>query len=288
MNEKKLTELYIEEIENSAPDFDAMWQKIEANLEPKAQPINITPKKNGLKAMVAAAAMIMIIPVAVAVIESNNIPVQESTADVQQTQAAENTTADDACDAAVNEEAAAEEAPETNKPDKKLSYSDLQFSSYSTTYLTCSEAPYGNDYFVEEDILGEADYIVKGEILKAYTSENGASICYELKISGSYPEVGTDTIIVETRSPYTMKRGREYLIPIKETSFGYRTVFDHIPQIEFTADGGMVYYNGWSISDGENLIYPRTNEADFYDRMMYSYSGDYSELIDKFMNIKAT
>ncbi len=287
MNEKKLTELYIEEIENSAPDFDVMWQKIEANLEPKTQPINITPKKNGLKAMVAVAAMIMIIPVAVAIIESNNIPMQESTADVQQTQAAENTTAEEAADDYYND-AAAEEAPETNKPDKKLSYSDLQFSSYSTTYLTCSEAPYGDDYFVEEDILGEADYIVKGEILKAYTSENGAGICYEMEISGSYPEVGVDTIIIETRSPYTMKRGREYLIPIKETTFGYRTVFDHIPQIEFTADGGMVYYNGWSISGGENLLYPRTSEADFYDRMMYSYSGDYSELIDKFMNIKAT
>ncbi len=290
MNEKKLTKLYNAEIENSAPDFDLLWEKIESRLEPKTESIKITPKKNILKPMIAAAAFIVIIPVAIAAINSGEeiateeMPINTTKAEYTDNAAA----ADDACDAEAEQTTTFYEAADS-PPEivKDLSYSDLEFGSYSETYLSCTEAPYGDSYFVEDDILGEADYIVKGEVSRVYLSENGAGICYELKVNGSYPENIVGTITIESRSTYTMKRGREYLIPIKETTSGYRTVFDHVPQIEFTADGGMVYYNGWSFSDGQSLIYPQKGDEDFYDRMMYSYSGNYMELIEKFMKLKA-
>lgn len=288
MDEKKLTELYNNEIEGSAPDFDKLWEKIESSITP--EPIKITPKKSVFKSLGAVAAFFLIITVSAVSLTTSRINEEAPSADVQQTQMAAGEIMNS--DEAAAEEELPEEYAESPACDNaadgsaKLSYSDLKFMSYSETVLTCSEAPYGDSYFVEEDILREADVIIRGVVNNVYLSEGGNSLCYDMEISGSYPEADIMDITVESRSAYAMKRGREYLIPLKETENGYRTVFDHVPQIEFTADGGMVYYNGWT-SDGESIIYPEENEDDyFYDRMMYSASGDYSAIIKKFLSLK--
>lgn len=157
------------------------------------------------------------------------------------------------------------------------------------TYLSCSGEPYGESYFVEEDILADTDLIVRAEVKRVYKSDDGESLCYELDVIQSYPESNETTIIAKSCSPYKMRRGREYLIPLTETEDGWRTVFDSVPQTEFTSDGGAVYYNGWSSLDtggSEWLIYPQdSEEAHFYDRMMYSENGDISALIRKWETI---
>lgn len=307
MNENKLKELYEAEINNSAPDFDKLWEKIDSNLAPKeiiAPEIAITPKKspmNAVKAIAALAAGLALVAFVPSLFSTDQFSADMSESagmaadapadsadgkdDLIMEEASEN-----AADAMEEEAVSDSMSEDVQEEEMLLSYEDLSFNSYSETVYTCTGTPQGGEYFVEDEVLADADYIVSAVVRSVSLSEDGSKILYELENSVTYPEITSETIIVESCSAYTMKRGREYLIPVAETADGYRTVYDNIPQIEFTADGGLVYYNGWSSLDdstSQSIIYPqRTVDDFFYDRMKFSYSGDYSAMIQKFYDAK--
>lgn len=284
MNEQKLKELFTAEINNSAPDKDALWSRIEGRLQPKTEaPRKKSNNTNIIKILAAAAclALVLIVPLTLRntpiVSESNTM--NESNAD--NSMGDMTSEPDNSADSVLQEGVA--------EPKEYLSYNELPFDSYSVTYLSFSGEPYGESYFVEEDILADTDLIVRAEVEKVYKSDDGESLCYKLDVIQSYPKSNKTTIIIKSCSPYKMRRGREYLIPLAKTEDGWRTVYDSVPQTEFTSDGGAVYYNGWSSLDtggSQWLIYPQDSEEDhFYDRMMYSEDGDISALISKWETI---
>lgn len=305
MNENKLKELYEAEINNSAPDFDKLWEKIDNNLAPKENitpEMKLAPKKspmNAVKAIAALAAGLALVAFIPSLFSTNQFSADMSesagfdapadAADVQNSVIMEEAS-DNAADVMEEEAASDDMSEDVQEEEMLISYEDLSFNSYSETIFTCTGTPRGGEYFVEDEVLDDADYIVSATVKNVSLSDDGSRIIYELEADVSYPEITSETIIVESCSAYTMKRGREYLIPVAETADGYRTVYDNIPQIEFTADGGLVYYNGWSSLDdstSQSIIYPQKTVDDFfYDRMKFSYSGDYSAMIQKFYDAK--
>ncbi len=285
MNEQKLKELLTAEMNNSAPDKDALWASIEGRLQPKSADAAQTPRKktislNAIKALAAAAAGILLIVAVPAMLQRGGMNEDGFTAG--------NMNAEDS-ESMVMNDAPADDAAQDNvavvEPKEYMNYNELPFDSYSLTYIECSGEPYGESYFVEEDILADTQRIIRAEVTAVTLSDDGESLCYEMAVLESYPESSDSILTVESRSPYTMRRGREYLVPLAETGEGWRTVFDSVPQTEFTTEGGAVYYNGWSSLDtggSQSLIYPQEHEDEhFYDRMMYSFSGDISALIRK-------
>ncbi len=293
MTEQQLKALYNAEIEDSAPDKDALWAKIESRLTPKEAPAAATTAVSAtrkaplhltlLKYVAACAVLLIAVPVALNIIDGGDMTASAPVADAS-------SAADDANDAADDNAADYEDAPAENEsviatPEKPLSYSELAFPSYSETYYTCSGDPYGDSYFVEEDILAHTDELIIAEVSRVTMSDDGSSIVYELVGAEGY-----DELIVESRSPYTMRRGRRYLLPLAKTEGGWRTVYDNVPQTEFTSNGGIVYYNGWESLDSgssQSIVYPQCSADEFfYDRMMYSSSGDVSMLINKWKAAK--
>ena len=284
MNEQMLKELFTAETNNSAPDKDALWSRIEGRLQPKAEaPRKKANNTNIIRILAAAAclALVLIVPLTL-----RNTPIVSESNTMNESNA-DNSMGDMMSEPDNSENSTLHEG--VAEPKEYLSYNELPFNSYSVTYLSCSGEPYGESYFVEEDILADTELIVRAEVEKVYKSDDGKSLCYELDVIQSYPEINQTTIIAKSRSPYKMRRGREYLIPLAKTEDGWRTVYDSVPQTEFTSDGGAVYYNGWSSLDtggSEWLIYPQSDEEDhFYDRMMYSEDGDISALISKWETI---
>ena len=296
MNEQKLTELLRAEMAHPAPDKDAIWAKIEGRLQPKSeQQIAATPRRkpinlHALKAVAAAAACIALITIVPAVLNRSNIMNSgEITGAADGSMSMVQDDFDAADDAPAYEDSVqGENGTATVKPMEFLSYKELEFPSYSETIYSCSGTPYGDSYFVEEDVLAQTERIVRAEVTAVYQRDED-SICYELAVSESYPESTESVITVESCSLYKLRRGREYLLPLVRTSDGWRTVYDGVPQIEFDIHGGAVYYNGWSSLDtggSESLIYPQeSEEAYFYDRMMYSQTGDITALIKKWETI---
>lgn len=304
MNENKLKELYKQEINAAAPDKDALWRKIESRLEPKPAPVPaplpVPAKKPRFTpalfkgAAAVAAALVVLVGARVALVTSRTslaandaAPTADSSSiafeDMEQANSDSAFSPDNGI-APNNEQSAAPAAPS-----EPLSYSDLEFTSYSETVIKCLGAPYGGEYFVEEEILRETDHIVSATVARVFESDDGESLCYELcDIEWQGEDRQAETLVVESRSAYPMRRGRRYLIPLVEGENGFRTAFDGVPQMEYTSDGGLVYYNGWSaLADSEStaLLYPQEGEEDFfYDRMRFSYTADIPALISKWLS----
>ena len=309
MTDEQLRQLFNAEVEGSAPDKDALWAKIESRLTPKTEippqsPLQANSQKKPLKfnaarygaAAAACVALLMLIPMGMKLSslgdsitsdEANspsvNAPANEDMAVGEPSH--EDMAVGDPADEAPSYIDGGDSDNESEKPTQPLSYEDLPFNSYSVTAYTCTGTPYGGSYFVEEDILSATDLILIGEVGRVYKSSDGSSVVYEL----TNAQDGS-TVTVHSRSPYTMKRGRQYLLPLAAEGDEWRTVYDGVPQIEFTANGGLVYYNGWESLDtttSQELIYPQESVDEFfYDRMMYLESGDFSGLMEKWNDLK--
>lgn len=296
MNEIQLKELLTAEMNDSAPDKDALWAKIEGRLQPKE--VREVPKKKPInlhviRAMAAAAACVALIAIVPAVLNRGGMNSEQMTSSADGSMSMVQDEAAAGADEPAYEDNAVQGGQSSDtvivKPTEFLNYRELEFSSYSETIYSCIGTPYGEAYFVEEDVLAQTERIVRAEVTAVFQQDE-SSICYELAVSESYPESDENVIIVESCSPYKMRRGREYLLPLAKTEDGWRTVHDSLPQIEFDIYGGAVYYNGWSSLDtggSQSLIYPQeSEEAYFYDRMMYSQSGDITALIGKWESLE--
>ncbi len=309
MNNRKIEQLYKSHAENTAPDMDALWERIESNLEEKtdeaitSKPIrrNISfTKKTALAA--ACVAALIIIPAAVRNMDiSNSEMAAEGAAPMAEQTIAEAPAMDGAVpednffenkveqsEAVADEEfveAPAEEDTDAGTVQQAIRYEDLQLS-YAAAPPTPYGAATGDDFFVEENVLIETDIIVNAYIDRVYGGGDG-EICYE--ITADNVETGeTESIYLTSRTPYVMLENRCYVLPLKDDETGYSLVFENAPQIECTLDGGYIFHNGWQSLDENALdvIYPQGGVDDFfYDRMKFSY-GTLDSLIEKWHDIK--
>lgn len=310
MNNRKIEQLYKSHAENTAPDMDALWERIESNLEEKtneavtSKPIrrNISLTKKTVLAAACVAALI-IVPVAV-----RNMDISNSDMVTDSASMAEVPVMDGAFDEAVEDdifeenfddkaeqneaiadeefvEAPAEEDTAAGTGQQTIRYEDLQLG-YANAPLTPYGATSGDDFFVEENVLIETDVIVNAYIDRVYSGGDG-EICYE--ITADNVETGeTQSIYLTSRTPYVMLEDRCYILPLKADGTGYSLVFENAPQIERTLDGGYIFHNGWQSLDENALdvIYPQGGVDDFfYDRMKFSY-GSLDNLIERWHEVK--
>ncbi|MBQ8826534.1 MAG: hypothetical protein IJ007_05540 [Oscillospiraceae bacterium] len=300
MTENQLKELYNEEMSASAPDMEALWEKIDGRLTEK-ETVSVQPKKKPTvnlwrtgAFMAACAALFFVIPSIIkhndSYTASEGIASNGNTPAVYEDAAADNAYFDTAGDAAVFEESFAEAEVTVTETSSLLNYSSLTFPDSYLKNVEFSGEPNGGEYFVEEDILVETECFIDAIVDNVYASPDGDCVYYELTAKSSYgdEDVG-EYITVASRSQHEMYIGREYFIPVKVTETGLQTVFDGVPQIEVTADNGLVYYNGWESLNTElsqSILYPQNKVDDFfYDRMMFSSSGDITPLIEKWKDI---
>lgn len=293
MTDRRIKELYKNEIAASAPDKEALWSRIESGLEERSGDIaeaerSLAAEKRRfitLKKCLAFAAVCAVMAIIVpAAVKNTDI----SKADTANIAAEDSYYADEYAAAENKAEEACDGAEETvHAADVILDYNDLSFPESVNSGISCSGEPNGGEYFSEEDILVQTEGFIDAVVSNVYAGED--CIYYELSTVGVYGGIEeSGTITVASRSKYPMLENREYLIPVRTVDGELETVFDGVPQIEFTEDGGMVYYNGWRSLDGEDsvsLIYPKNGVDDFfYDRMKFSYKKDVSELIEKWNN----
>ena len=300
MTEHQLNELYNEEMSASAPDMEALWEKIDGRLTEK-ETVSVQPKKKPAinlwrtgAFMAACAALFFVIPNIIrhdnSYSASEGIALNSNTPAVFEDAAADNACNDTADAPAVFEESIAEVEVTFTETSSLLSYSSLPFPDSYMKNVEFSGEPNGGEYFVEEDILVETECFIDAIVDNVYASPDGDCVYYELTAKSSYGEDDVGTYVtIASRSQYEMYIGREYLIPVKVTDIGLQTVFDGVPQIEVTADNGLVYYNGWetlNTESSQSILYPQNKVDDFfYDRMMFSSSSDIAPLIEKWKTI---
>lgn len=286
MNEKEFKKQYIAHCENTAPDMEKLWEKIESGLEEKTEGrVTSKPAKSFSfrKAAVwctACAAVLIAVP-AILVGTGVTKTADSMTAEMQN----EAVAGDVETNAAYAEEDGFVEEPDyvdldgvaadtetTSSLPEMVYYEELSLSSPVVAMPTPTAEPFGDDFFVEENVLAETDIIVDAVVNQVYRSEGG-TVCYVLNAEDSDKnDIGS--ITVESATPYAMKIGSEYILPLKEMGDGYQLVFENAPQIECTLDGGVIFHNGWKSLDENScyVSYPKGGVDDFfYDRMRFSY-----------------
>lgn len=292
MTEEQLKQMLTEETNAAAPDKQALWTKIDAQLKPKAAPVKRSAvprlvKITGLAAACAAAALFVPVIFNVVNLVKGNDSAMVSKPDVSSSQSCSSSYQSNYSPSNNADSSPAGELPNT----ELLRYDELSFPSYSQTLLKCSGEPFGDEYFVEQDILAKTDVIIRARVNKVYNTDDKSGICYDVTVTEAFSEAEiSSSLTVVSHSPYPMRRGRDYLLLLNEDQNGYHTVFDNVPQTEYTADGGMVYFNGWQTLTTDNsraLIYSEQPDAFFFDRMMYSTTGNPSSLIAAWSEIRS-
>lgn len=285
MNEDKLKKLYTDEMNASAPDMEALWERIEEGMTDKVQDTKPQSRRTfiTLKKVLACAAACIAMAVAV--------PSAMRMVSVKSDMAASDNAgiAADESPMYMDNADAAENSVQAEDNGGILRYEDLDIVRGGETYPVSGE-PFGGEYFVEEDVLLDTEQIIDGIVNHVYADTDSGCVYYELSAVNVYGGEADGTITVASRSQHTMKQGGEYIIPVKSVDGEYRTVSDSVPQIEVTNDGGMVYYNGWTTLDNdtsESILYPQDKVDDFfYDRMKFSYTKDLSAMIEKWESLR--
>lgn len=304
MNKKEFKKQYIAHCENTAPDMEKLWEKIESGLEEKSEDrVTSKPAKafSFRKAAVwctACAAVLIAVP-AILVGTGVTKTADSMTAEMQNEAVAGDmeTNAAPAEEGGFAEEpayadmdGAAADTSATSPLPEMVYYEEL---SVAGTVVSDAVLPYGfynalgDDFFVEEKVLAETDIIVDAVVEQAY--RNGvATVCYVIKAEDK-DKNDMGSITVESATPYAMKVNGEYILPLKETEDGYRLVFENAPQIECTSDGGVIFHNGWKclLENSAELVYPQGGIDDFfYDRMRFSYKDGIGVLDEKWKDVQ--
>lgn len=298
MNEKKLKKLYTAHAESSAPDMDALWKRIESGLEEKDETrVTSKPVKRKVSigklsfAAAVCAALLIILPVTARNESISDMAISESAensnaaGDTQICYEAEDT---ESLPNTVAGQIQAEETAAKSEASRRetVRYSDLDLAPTDTAGIVPQGETNGDDYFVEADVLIQTDIIVNAYVDRVYS--RGGTVCYELTAENA--ESGdTESITLESATPYVMLESRSYVLPLKSGGDGYSLVFENAPQIEATLDGGLIFHNGWEcFADGNeaDVIYPQGRVDDFfYDRMKFSYTADVQTLVKKWREI---
>lgn len=304
MNKKEFKKYYIAHCENTTPDMEKLWEKIESGLEEKSENrVTSKPAKafSFRKAAVwctACAAVLIAVP-AILIGTGVTKTADSMTAEMQNEAVAGNmeTNAASAEEGDFAEETAYEDlngiaadTAATSSLPEMVYYEELSLSSTVPTEValpTPTAEPFGDDFFVEENVLAETDIIVDAVVNQVYRSEGG-TVCYVLNAEDSEKN-DMGSITVESATPYTLQIDREYILPLKATVDGYRLVFENAPQIECTLDGGVIFHNGWRSLDENScyVSYPKGGVDDFfYDRMRFSYKDGIGVLDEKWKAVK--
>lgn len=306
MNKKELKKQYIEHCENTAPDMDKLWEKIESGLEEKhesgvtSKPVKTVNFRKLAVWCTACAAVLIAVPAFIigsgVSKNADNFTVKRNEAfagDIINSPAADGAFFEEpvngAAEEILDEEVRTEASFTTSLPEmvyyEELALAEPVVSDDALPFPTAE--PFGDEFFVEEKVLAETDIIVDAVVQGVYSSEGG-TVCYVLTAEDS-DKNDMGSITVESATPYTLKMGREYLLPLKETEDGYSLVFENAPQIECTLDGGVIFHNGWRSLEVNScwVSYPRSAVDDFfYDRMRFSYTDGMASVTKKWRELK--
>ena len=305
-NDKKIKELYKAHADQNAPDMDALWERIERGLDEKnaedisgvtSSPVkkSIVFRKIAVRAALAAAAVLIILPAAFRGAKISNMAfdgVSMNGADagnaapsVNQEATFDEENGYDASD--LDGGAVGTVSIDENTFGGTVLYESLNLAPAEISADMPSGETSGDDFFVEANVLVHTDIIVNAYVDRVYS--RGGTVCYELTAENADTRE-TESITVESATPYRMLENRSYLLPLTVNGDGYSLAFENAPQIEFTLDGGMIFHNGWVTLDDESaadVIYPQNGIDDFfYDRMKFSYSADADILVKKWHELR--
>ncbi len=278
MTRKEIEKRCLEEMQQTIPDHEALWQRIEAELPPQEQraeeqlqPIRMHTMR---RAMTIAACLLIAVTGAHVLTQNRSLKdntLSESTdrSPEKDDAAAENADAENEGEAPLQQ---GENAPE----DTIRTYASLGLpvKENGVHIQDADKLTAGTQLFQESHVLSQtecfADVIVSNGIQRPESGE----VVYLMEVVDAYgtDELKTgDTFYLYSSTPYLLQAEHEYVLPLYTSGSDWRLVNESAPQLELTRSGEVIYHNGWKTlagADSEPLLYEQYGTDDyFYDRM---------------------
>lgn len=304
MNNNSFDRDYINSVDSAAPDMDKLWERIAGS---EADGGDITPflaaaeecgKPNTVRSanifrIFASAAAVFAAVFCISLVfpanKANDMAGSENTVNELAFPDAE-TEAMFAAD--VNTVKAVSGWDYSEEVSGSLSYAGLELAYTESPAYSGEPFPdTDREYFVEDDVLAQTDYFLDCRIVSSHNTVTPSFTVEVIHLIGGETAEVPEEMQVYSRSPYNLKTGREYLLPIKLTSEGDPYVtFDSAPQIEFSENRELICHNGWQTlaKNGNYIEYPQTCPDDyFYDRMNIAAEVSLDALFDKWRELHA-
>lgn len=325
-NEQEIKREYMNEIEKSSPDFEALWSEIEdkidrQNEQTKTTEVKTAKAKKQIFRQLALVACVALFFVGYAVMRNdrlqsdgnNSVPDIDSSHDVHY----DNMQSEDFLPSNQHD-LVLTDAPSGDFPNNFPSddasdnahVSDAESSEiitvrYESLWLAPAEEVAADlsydfsEYFVEEDVLKETAHIVEARVERVditydiIDGQKKTSLLYTVYVVGDYTggfEEG-ELLFVMSTSPYQLLKGRQYILLLEDKTAGaaYHLAFENAPQIEVTLDGELVFHNGFRSMTEDSLYveYPQAAIDDFYyDRMRYRNAKDIEPLLEMWKSVQ--
>lgn len=267
MNKYEIEKRCREEMQQSIPDTDALWQRIESQLPEKPQTRaeikqTIRPK---FRKLASTAALFLLAAAGL-------------TAYLQMGQFQKNLN-DSAADS-LGSANSLDSLPQPSKTDAESNrpkrYADLQIMQTAALSRSLDLDLLGTTdmYFSEEDVLRTAGCFVDIIVENGIQDPSAGLVAYTMQVVDVYGDSGLqtgDTFTVSSSTAYVLEIEHEYVLPLYKAEGEWQLAGECAPQMERTLDGKLVFHSGWYTLMDENakpLLYDSRGEDDyFYDRM---------------------
>lgn len=281
MTRKEIEKRCLEEMQQTIPDHEALWQRIEAQLPPqesqnqKTSPIRMQSFR---RIMTIAACLLVVVTGAYVFSQPSvlkNSDEAENTDSMHEyADAPEQDGADFAPDQP-GDNVLQETQQQTNNGIRTYASLGLPVSENGVLVLDADKLTAGTQLFHEESVLARTECFVDVIVSSGSQSPDSGEIVYLLEVVDAY---GTDAFtagekfFLHSSTPYVLQMDHEYVLPLYRSSLNrWELVNESAPQIELTPEGEAVYHNGWKSLESEAsepLLYEQNSTDDyFYDRM---------------------
>ncbi len=289
MTRKDIEKRCLEEMQQTIPDSEALWQRIEERLpspsDKQTAPIQMTTYRR----ILAGAACLLLAVAGIQVFaRMQRMPhenASESTASMIFMEAEDEPANEDA-------EFKSDEAELPDPNETLLHYDDLRLpQSHSAGNLNAVGTQ--GVYFSEADVLAKTDCFVDAQVMAVTASAQSGELTYQIQIHevhGTDALQKTQMLTFSSETAYLLQNEHLYFLPLTCVEGTWQLAYECAPQIELTLDGTAVHHNGWHtlMDDASKPLVCKQFGADdyFYDRMYLSQGSALAALLEEWENAK--
>ncbi len=280
MTRKEIEKRCMEEMQQTIPNPEALWQRIESQLPEQTaeQPQKpVIRMHTARRVMTIAACLLVVVSGAAFFAKPSGLHQNSETIMQDEQESAEAPTGN-------KSELSFEEKHEDVLDDVQMNgvvkpeqeseqrtYASLGLPQ-NTADVDTAKLSAGTQLFEESAVLSLTECFVDVQVLQS-TQHTDGEMEYLLEVVDAYgADIASGTqLSLTSKSPYFLQTAHEYVLPLYQNAENWQLVNAAAPQLELTPAGELVYHNGWKSlkhADAQPLLYAKYGVDDyFYDRM---------------------
>lgn len=253
MTKKEIEKRCLEEMQQTIPDTEALWQRIEAQLpqqEVKEEKQNSPIKLHRFRSIMTVAACLAIV-VSIGSVGSNILTgmidkTKDNMANLVGPNYMQDTQIKQEADYILPE---IENAWEEKIEEPFRSYDSLRFSEsdWTNSVIDYDMLLKKDQYFDEAEVLKKTEYILLVTWMSGQQDTETGEMVYEFSVEYVFGNdvLENQTLQLRSKSAYLMQAGHCYILPLYREENEWKLSFENAPQIEMTLDNEVVFHDGW-------------------------------------------